>query len=70
MEENKTTKKTAPRKRAPKKTKQVVASCVKQTGEIRLSNGERTHCAVGRLGPEVKRGDVFVKTKTGWEPKK
>jgi hypothetical protein len=43
---------------------------VRDTGEVSLENGIKLHCAVGRHGPVVKKGDMFVKTKDGWERKK
>jgi len=65
-------KKTAAKKAPAKKTNanEVKVRAVRDTGEVSLENGVKLHCAVGRNGPAVKKGDVFVKTKDGWEQKK
>lgn len=65
------------KKKAVKKTDKKKASGANRTtvravtpqGNVYLSNGEKVTCGVGRHGPLVSKGDVFVKKSGKWIPK-
>lgn len=59
-------KKTGKKKKLVTETATVRA--VTAQGRVLLDNGEKISCSVGRDGPAVKAGDVFVKKDGEWVP--
>lgn len=61
---------TAKKKAATNKVSATTVRAVTAKGDVFLSNGVKTHCAIGKKGPVVTSGDTFEKIGDTWMPKK